>query len=325
MTILSGARPTGEPHIGHYFGKLKQEVALQKSHKGYFFIADLHAITEPFEPKEIAHNTLQLLAAYLAVGLDPKKSVIFLQSAIPEHSELAWIFESLLPVGELNRMTQYKDMQKKYGGSISAGIFNYPALMAADILIYKAEGVTIGDDQRQHLELARTIARKFNSRFGKTFPEPRAILPKVGARIKSLIDPTKKMSKSDEPGSYIGLFDKPEVIAKKIKAAVTDSGHEIKYHPATKPAISNLIEIYHLFSEQPIARIEKEFSDKGYGEFKKQLAELVIGKLAPFQAKYHALMKSRAKLEKILANGTEKARKIAQATMKEVRKKVLGR
>lgn len=324
MIILSGARPTGELHIGHYFGKLKQEVALQGKNKGYFFIADLHAITEPFESKDIAKNTLGLLAAYISAGLDPKKSVIFLQSQLPEHAELAWIFSSLIPLGELNRMTQFKDKSQKYGESISAGLFFYPTLMAADILMYKPQGVTVGDDQRQHVELARTIARKFNSKFGVMFPEPQAIVPKVGARIKSLTDPTKKMSKSDSPVSYIGMFDSPEVIRKKIKSAVTDSGTGIIYNVKEKPAISNLIEIYHLFSGKSLNDIEKEFNGSGYGDFKSKLAELVVEKLSPFQSKYEKLVKKPEYLKKILIQGTQKARKVAQTTMKEVRKKVFG-
>ncbi len=322
MIIVSGARPTGELHIGHYFGKLKQEVSLQGKNKGYFFIADLHAITEPFEPKQLRQNTLKVLAVYLACGLDPKKSVIFLQSHLPEHAELASIFSSLLPVGELNRMTQFKDKSQKYGESISAGLFAYPLLMAADILIYKAEGVTVGHDQSQHVELARTIARKFNSKFGKVFPEPKAILSKVGARVKSLTDPEKKMSKSDDPKTYIGLMDKADEIRQKIKSAVTDSGSYVKYDPQSKPAISNLIEIYHLFSNQSFAEIENKFADKGYGYFKSDLAELIIKKLEPIQKKYKELIKAPKKLDKILADGTSKARKIAQTTLKQVREKV---
>ena len=322
MRVLSGIRPTGEIHIGHYFGAIKQWLNLQRKYESYFFIADLHAITEPFKPVELSENVIKVAAGYIAAGLDPKKCSLFVQSRIPEHTELSWIFSTLLPMGELQRMTQYKDLVKKYGASINAGIFVYPALMAADILIYKANVVPVGEDQKQHVELARTIARKFNLKFGRVFPEPIAILDKTSLRLKSLTNPDKKMSKSDKPNSHIGLFDEPAIIRKKILSAVTDSGKEIKYDQKNKPAISNLLTIYHLFSGKPITAIEREYQNQGYAAFKSGLAELIIKKLSSIQAKQKKLLKSKTYLQRILDNGTKRARKIAQKTLQEVRQKM---
>ena len=322
MKVLSGVRPTGEIHIGHYFGAIKQWLELQRKNDCYFIIADLHAITEPFKPKELSENTLKVTASYIAAGLNPKKCLLYVQSQIPEHSELAWIFSTLLPLGELKRMTQFKDLAKKYGTSVNAGLLTYPALMAADILIYKAKAVPVGEDQKQHVELARTVARKFNSKFGKIFPEPIALISKNAARLKSLTNPGKKMSKSDEPESYLGLFDSPALIKQKIMQAVTDSGREIEYNPKNKPAISNLLTIYHLFAGKPIAQIEKEFKGKGYSFFKSKLADLVIKKLAPIQKKQKELLKNKSQLKKILEAGTKKARIITQKTLKEVKERI---
>jgi len=322
MRILSGVRPTGEIHIGQYFGAIKQWLELQKNHEPYVFIADLHAIVEPFKPTELSENTFKVAASYIAAGLNPKKSLLFVQSRIPEHAELGWIFSTLLPMGELQRMTQYKSLVKKYKTSINVGLFTYPALMASDILIYKANAVPVGEDQKQHVELARTIARKFNLKFGKVFPEPVALLKRTGARLKSLTDPNKKMSKSDETASYISLFDEPATIRKKILSAVTDSGKEVKYDQKNKPAISNLLTIYHLFSEKPIATIEREYQNQGYAVFKSGLAELIIKKLYPIQVKQKKLLKSKTYLQRILDNGTKRARKIAQKTLQEVRQKI---
>jgi tryptophanyl-tRNA synthetase len=265
---------------------------------------------------------------YLAAGIDPKNastssphgSIIIIQSHIPEHTELAWILSTLTPLGELERMTQFKEKAKQHKESVNAGLFCYPILMAADILLYKADTVPVGEDQLQHVELARTLARKFNNKFGKTFPEPKAQLLKAGARIKSLTDPTKKMSKTGDES--IALTDSPEIIRQKIKTAVTDSGKEIKFDEKNKPAISNLLTIYHLFSGKSISDLEKKYQGKGYAEFKKDLAEVIIRGLKPFQEKRKKLEKNPRLITKILADGEKKAKKIAQETMKEVKRKV---
>ncbi|RJQ14223.1 tryptophan--tRNA ligase [Candidatus Parcubacteria bacterium] len=323
MRVLSGVRPTSLLHIGNYFGAISQWLQMQEKHDCFFFIADLHAITEPTSYGPIlADNTLDVAASYIAAGLNPKKCLLYVQSDIPEHTELAWIFSTLIPLGELERMTQYKDLQKKYGSSINAGLLTYPALMAADILIYKANAVPVGEDQQQHVELTRTIARKFNSKFGKVFPEPIAIIAKSGARLKSLTDPSKKMSKSDPSQSYIGIFDAPQVIKEKIMRATTDSGSEIKFDEKNKPAISNLLTIYHLFSQMTVSSIEQKFKGKGYASFKTALADLIIEKLQPLQEKQKQLLKNKEKLVSILNAGTKKARLIAQKTLKEVKRKI---
>ena len=320
--VVSGVRPTGELHLGNYLGAIKQFVELQGEYKTFFFIADLHAITEPQNPEKLPKQILDVAALYLACGLDPKKTTLFIQSQIPEHLELEHILGTLTPVGELNRMTQYKDKIQE-GKPANFGIFAYPVLMAADILIYNADLVPVGEDQRQHLEFARTIARKFNSRYGKTFKEPKALLQKGGARIMGLDDPTKKMSKSAKsPNNYIGLLDRPEEIRRKIKIAVTDSGKKIKFNPEQKPAISNLLSIASLLGNLPISELEKKYRGKGYGEFKADLAELLVKKLSPLQEKYRAFAKNPKTLEKILESGAKKARLTAEKTMKEVRRKI---
>jgi len=259
MRIFSGIRPTGELHIGNYLGAIKQWLALQKRAECIFCIVDLHAITTPYEPKELQKNIKKLFIAYLAAGLNPKKSIFFIQSQIKEHSELAWLLGTITPLGELKRMTQFKEKAKKHPEYINVGLLNYPLLMASDILIYNTDLVPVGKDQQQHVELSRLIARKFNNTFGKVFKEPKVFLAKSGAKIMSLTEPTKKMSKTDNPNSSIDLFDKAEDIRKKIMVATTDSEKIIKYDALRKPGISNLITIYSCFSNKPIKEIEKEF------------------------------------------------------------------
>lgn len=320
MKIFSGIQPSGVIHIGNYLGAIKQWLELQKKNTCIFGIVDLHAITVPYEPKQMQKNILSAAMDYLAIGLDPKKCIIFVQSHIKEHAELTWLLETIAPIGELERMTQFKEKAKQHKENINAGLLAYPVLMAADILLYKTEIVPVGEDQAQHVELTRTLARKFNSKFGKTFPEPKTQLPKIGARIMSLTDPAQKMSKTGDEG--IALTDSPEKIREKIKKAVTDSGKEIKFDEKNKPAISNLLTIYHLFSKKSIADIEKKYRSKGYAEFKKDLAEVIIKGLAPFQKKRKELEKNPRLVEKILAEGQKKAQKIASATIKEVKKKM---
>ncbi len=320
MRIFSGMRPSGQLHIGNYLGALKNWLELQKKHQCIFGVVDYHAITTPFNPKQISKDIKNLVLDYLAAGIDPKKSIIIIQSHIPEHTELAWILSTLTPLGELKRMTQFKEKAKQHEESVNAGLFCYPILMAADILLYKAEIVPVGEDQAQHVELTRTIARKFNNKFGKTFPEPKTLLQKNGARIMSLNEQSKKMSKTGEES--IALTDSPEKIREKIKKAVTDSGKEIKFDKKNKPAISNLLTIYHLFSGKSISDLEKEYRGKGYAEFKKDLAEVIINGLKPFQEKRKKLEKNPRLIEKVLTEGKNKAQKIAKQTIKEAKMKM---
>ncbi len=322
MRILSGIQPTGDIHIGNYLGALKQWIALQEKNECIFFIADLHSLTVPYDPKNLQDSITQKVISYIAAGLDPEKSIIFVQSQIKEHTELSWILNTICPVGELERMTQYKEKSKKFKDNINTGLLNYPVLMAADILLYKTEAVPVGKDQTQHVELARTLARRFNQKFGKTFVEPKAILPKFGAKIMSLVDPKKKMSKTDNSQSYISLFDTPEDIQKKIMASTTDSGKNIKYDPVKKPGISNLLTIYSLLIDKPIKELEKKFKDKGYADFKKSLAKTVIEFLEPFRKKQKELVAREVYIKEILNRGKNRAQSIAQITMQEVKEKM---
>src|SRR3989344_8496489 len=289
--IVSGVRPTGNPHIGNYLGAIKQFVKLQKKYTTYFFIADLHAINEPQDPKKLEEQTLEIAALYLACGLEPANTTLFLQSHIPEHLELAHILSTITPVGELSRMTQYKDKVAS-GKPANLGLLAYPVLMAADILIYNADAVPVGEDQLQHLEFARMVARKFNTRFSETFKEPKALIQKEGARIMGLDDPSKKMSKSaTSANNYIGIMDSEEEIRRKIKIAVTDSEKNIKYNPETKPAISNLLVIYSQMAGEEIKSVEAKYKNKSYAEFKNDLVEVIIKKFSHIQRKYNALAK----------------------------------
>lgn len=320
--LISGIQPTGKLHIGNYLGALKSFVELQNSGKYecYFFIADLHSLTENFDPKEKSEQILNLTADFLAAGLDPKKSTIFLQSRIPAHSELAWILNTVTPMGELERMTQFKDKSARQKENVNAGLFTYPTLMAADILLYSTNVVPVGDDQDQHLEITRTLARKFNAKFGKTFIEPKAVHTKT-PRVMSLSNPLKKMSKS-EPESCLFIDDSPHEIQNKIKRAVTDSGTEIKYDKKNKPAISNLLEIYSSLSGEGISALEKRFKGKKYVEFKIDVAKTVANHFADFRKAKSALIENRAHLLSLLSDGSEKAAQIANKKIAEVKKKI---
>ncbi len=322
MRILSGIQPSGDIHIGNYLGALKQWIALQKENECIYFVADLHSLTVPYDPKTLQKSITEKVIAYIAAGLDPEKNTIFIQSQIKEHSELAWILNTICPIGELERMTQYKEKSKKFKDNINAGLLDYPVLMAADILLYKTVAVPVGKDQTQHVELARTLARKFNQKFGKTFIEPKDLLPKLGAKIMSLTDPKKKMSKTDLPQSYISLFEDPESIRKKIGSATTDSSSQIKYDTIKKPGISNLLTIYSLIENKPVKEIEKMFVGKGYSEFKKSLADSLINFLEPFRKKQKELLTRDVYIKEILSQGRDRAQKIAQLTMQEVREKM---
>jgi tryptophanyl-tRNA synthetase len=321
MKILSGIQPTGTLHIGNYLGAIKQWIELQKKNNCIFVIVDLHSLTIPYNLKEMQKNILSAAMDYLSAGINPKKCIIFVQSHIKEHAELAWLLETITPIGELERMTQFKDKAKQHKENINAGLFAYPVLMAADILLYKTDIVPVGEDQVQHVELARTIARKFNAKFGKIFIEPKAQLSKLGAKIMSLTDPIQKMSKSI-PQGCININDSAETIRKKIKTAITDSGKEVKFDEKNKPAISNLLTIYHLFSNKSIVGIEKKYQGKGYAEFKKDLAEVVIKGLKPIQESRKKYEKNPRLVEKTLAEGAKKAQKIAEETMEEIKTKM---
>lgn len=322
MRIFSGIRPTGEIHIGNYLAAIKQWIQLQEKADCVFCIVDLHAITTPFNPQGLQKNILELATVYLAAGLDPTKCILFVQSDIKEHAELAWLLGTITPLGELKRMTQFKEKTKRHPEHISAGLLNYPLLMAADILLYQTDLVPVGKDQQQHVELAREIARRFNRKFGKVFKEPKVLLPKIGEKIMSLQNPRKKMSKTDDPKEYIELFAKPTEIRKKIMAAVTDPGKKIKYNLVKKPGISNLLIIFSIFSGKSIKELEKDFKSKGYKEFKKSLIRLLINSLEPFRRKRKELLSREVYIKEILQKGARRARIIAQSTMQEVRKKM---
>ena len=322
MRIFSGIRPTGGLHLGNYLGSIKQWITLQDSNECVFCIVDLHAITTPYNPKELQKNILETTAVYLAAGINPEKSIIFVQSEVKEHAELAWLLGTITPMGELSRMTQFKDKSKQHKDYINAGLFTYPVLMASDILLYKAKAVPVGKDQEQHVELTRTISKKFNQKFGEIFPEPETILPETGAKIMSLTNPKKKMSKSDDAKSCISLFDSPEDITKKIMSAETDSGKDVIYNITKKPGISNLLTIYSLIKNISTKEIEKEFKGKGYGDFKKSLAKELVDYLEPFRRKQKELQTRDVYIKDILTKGASRAKTIAETTMKEVREKM---
>jgi len=316
--IFSGIKPTGNLHIGNYIGAMKQWIELQKNYDCIYGIVDLHAITIPQNPKILKEKIRELTALYLACGVNPDKSLIFIQSHNPDHAVLAWILDCVASMGQMQRMTQYKSKSKELKGKVSVGLFNYPALMAADILLYQTDLVPVGDDQVQHVELTRDLARRFNSRFGKVFVVPEAKVMKMGARIMSLKYPDKKMSKSDEDkDGTIDLLDSAGEIKRKIKIAATDSGKEIVFQEG-KPAISNLLTIYSHVSGLTVRELEKKYQSKGYQEFKEDLGEAVIEFLRPIQEKYYQIRQEKDYLNKILADGLKKAKEISRKTMKRV-------
>lgn len=321
--VLSGIKPSGDLQIGNYIGALQYFVADQDVHDCFFPVVDLHAITVPQDPPELRRQTLSIAALYMAVGLDPGKSTLFVQSHVHEHTELGWILGCFATFGELRRMTQFKDKAvKQREGAVSLGLFAYPALMAADILIYQAERVPVGDDQRQHLELTRDIAERFNHRFGETFVVPEAAIPKQGARIMDLQKPENKMSKSEEsPHGTLNLLDPPGTITKKIKSAVTDSGREIIARD-DKPAITNLLAIFSSVTGRSVTDLEAAYEGKGYGDFKSDLAEAVVAFLEPIQKRYADITADQGELERILAAGAAKARAVAAETLARVYERV---
>lgn len=316
--ILSGIKPSGDLNIGGYGGALSQFVQYQHDFECFFFVPDLHAITVPQDPQQLARRTREIAAFYIAAGIDPTKSAIFLQSQVPAHTELAWLLETQASFGELGRMTQFKD--KSNGKeSVSSALFTYPVLMAADILLYQATHVPVGEDQKQHLELTRNLAERFNHRFGETFVVPEPLIQDIGSRIMGLDDPTKKMSKSNPNlSSYVLMLDPPDTIRKKFARAVTDSEGSVRCDWDTKPAVSNLIEIYSVFANEPVEIIEKRYAGEGYGTFKKDLAEVVVEKLVPIQEKFKEIVDSR-ELDDILKRGAQKASEKAYDTLKRAK------
>lgn len=314
--IFSGAQPTGSLHIGNYLGALKNWVALQDEYESLYCIVNLHAITLPQDPATLRQKTLDLARIYLAAGVNPEKATIFIQSDAPEHAELTWVLSCISRMGELERMTQFKDKGKGNTERAGVGLFTYPVLMAADILLYQTDLVPVGQDQKQHLELTRDLAERFNRDFGETFKIPEPYIPKAGASIKSLQDPAKKMSKSDENlNGSIFLLDDADTITKKIKRAVTDSGTEITFDES-RPAITNLLTIYQLLTGKSAEECVTHFEGKGYGQFKGEIAEAAIEFLRPFQDRVHQF--DDATLETILKSGAEKARSIASQTLADV-------
>lgn len=322
MRIFSGIQPTGGMHIGNYLGAVSQWLELQEQHECFFCVVDLHAITVPQDPKALQEATQKKVIELLASGMNPEKCTLFVQSQVSEHTELAWILNTITPLGELERMTQFKDKAKKQKNEVFAGLFNYPVLMASDILLYKTEAVPVGQDQTQHLELTRKLAKKFNQKFGETFVEPKTILSKEGAKIMSLADPRKKMSKSDTPSSCVGLFEEPESLKRKIMGAVTDTGKQVQFDEKKKPGISNLLSIYSLFSQEPIHKVELRFKKKEYVFLKKSLATLLIEKLGPLRKKKKELDSRELYVREILRQGQQRAQSIAQNTTAEVKEKV---
>lgn len=321
--VFSGIKPSGELTLGNYLGALRRWVDMQDQYENYFCIVDLHAITEPQDPQELRRRSRDLAALYLAAGLDTRKSVIFVQSHVAAHSELAWILNCFTPMGWLERMTQYKDkIAKGSGERISAGLFDYPALMAADILLYQAHLVPVGDDQRQHVELTRDVAMRFNHRFGDTFVLPETLIGEAGARIMSLTDPTQKMSKSDvDPNGTIALLDPPDLIRRKVMRAVTDSGSEARFDDA-RPGITNLLEVYQTLAGQSRQEVEAHFTGRGYGEVKREVADLVVAALEPLQQGHRRYVDDPAELDRQLQAGRDHAAAVADQTLRDVQEKV---
>ncbi len=321
--ILSGIKPSGDLTLGSYLGAIKNWVELSDEYECYYMMADMHAITVRQNPAELRKRTISQLAQYIACGLDPEKNTIFIQSHVPSHAELAWVLNCYTMFGELSRMTQFKDKSAKNADNIHAGLFTYPVLMASDILVYQADLVPVGEDQKQHVELTRDIASRFNGVFGETFTMPEPFIPKTGARIMSLQEPRNKMSKSEQDnGGCVCLLDKPEVIMKAFKRAVTDSEACVKFDVAEKPGISNLMQIYSVVAGKSFEEIENEFAGRGYGDFKVQVGEAVVEMLRPVREEAEKLIADKAYLESVYKNGAERAAYTANKTVRKVYKKV---
>ena len=323
QVVLSGIQPSGQLCVGNYLGALKNWVPMQDEYECIFLVVDLHALTVQQVPAELRRTCLSFVAQYIACGIDPAKSTIVIQSHVPQHAELAWVLNTMTYLGELNRMTQFKDKSKKHNANINAGLFTYPVLMAADILLYQANAVPVGADQKQHLELARDIAQRFNHRYSPTFVIPEAFIPRVGARIMSLQAPTRKMSKSDSNlNNLITLLDTPKAIQNKVKRSVTDSGSEVRFDMENKPGVSNLLTIYSAFSGQSIPQLEEHFSGKLYGHLKVECAEVIIEGLRPIQQRYREITTDKKYLEDVLAQGADDAFRRARKTLSKVYRKI---
>ena len=321
--MLSGIQPSGDLHLGNYLGAVKNWAELPDQFDCYYFMADLHTITVRQEPKELRRRSTTQLAQYIACGLDPEKNTLFLQSHVHEHAELGWILNCYTMFGELSRMTQLKDKSAKHADNINGGLFTYPALMAADILLYQADYVPVGEDQKQHCELTRNIAIRFNNLYGETFKVPEPYIPKVGARIMSLSNPASKMSKSD-PQGCVFLMDSPEELARKFKRAVTDSDTErcVRFDPENKPGVANLMNIYSSVTGKSYSEIEAEFDGKGYGVFKPQVGEAVIESLRPIREEAEHIIADKAYLQAVYTQGAQKASAVARRTLRKVYKKI---
>jgi tryptophanyl-tRNA synthetase len=320
-TILSGVQPSGTLTIGNYLGALRNWATMQYDYNCYFCVVDLHALTVRQVPADLRQNCLKTLALYLAVGIDPKENTLFIQSHVPAHAELAWVLSCYTMFGELSRMTQFKDKSAKHSDNINAGLFTYPVLMAADILLYQPDLVPVGNDQKQHIEIARDIANRFNNVYSQTFKIPEPYMPKAGARVMSLSDPLTKMSKSDLGDGSVFLLDNRDTVIKKIKRAVTDSGSEVRYAEG-KDGINNLMSIYSAFTGKSYEEIECEFDGKGYGVFKMSVAETVADALADIQEKYNVFISDKEQLNAILLEGAQKASYAAEKTLRKVYRKV---
>ena len=323
--VLSGIQPTADSfHFGNYLGALRQWVDLQQDHQPFFFIADLHAITVEQDPKVLRERCLRAAAQLLAMGIDPERSAIFIQSQVPAHAQLGWVLQCLTGFGEARRMTQFKDKSSKNGeGAASVGLFTYPVLQAADILLYRPHYVPVGEDQRQHLELTRDLAQRFNHRYKKTFRLPEPYILKATAKIADLQDPTSKMSKSaSSPAGIIEMLDDPKASAKKIRSAVTDSGSEIRFDAEEKPGVSNLLTIYSALTGRTIGDLEGDYAGRGYGDLKKELAEVVVDFVTPFRERTLELLDDQAHLAEVLRRGAEQAHAVADATLRDVYQRV---
>lgn len=317
--LFSGIQPSGQLMIGNYIGAIKHWVNLQNEFKSYFTLVDLHTITVKQNPQALLQRCYDFLALYIACGIDPEQNIIFVQSHVSAHAELAWILNCFTYMGELNRMTQFKDKSARYESNINVGLFDYPVLMAADILLYDTNLVPVGNDQKQHLELTRDVAIRFNNVYGETFVIPEPYIPPLGGRIMSLQDPTKKMSKSDDnEQNYLGLLDSPEIIRKKMMRAVTDSGKEIIADAENKPGVTNLLTLYSAITNESISALETKFQNEGYGTLKKVIAEAVVDFLAPLQEKFHKLRTDLNQMHKILKHGREQATLKANETLARV-------
>ena len=322
--VYSGIQPSGMLTLGNYVGAVRNWGKMQEEFDCIYCVVNMHAITVRQEPAVLRRRTLETYALLMACGIDPAKSILYVQSHVPEHAQLSWALNCYTYMGELNRMTQFKDKSEKHPDNINAGLFDYPVLMAADILLYQADLVPVGADQKQHLEITRDIAERFNNLYGEVFTVPDGYIPKVGARIMSLQEPERKMSKSDEnENGYIALLDPPDVITRKIKRAITDSDTEnaIRVAPE-KPGVSNLIGIYSVLTEKTTQQVEEEFAGKGYGAFKPAVAETIVETLKPIQDKYQAYLSDKAQLEALMTDGAEQAAEIARRTLRKVYKKI---